>query len=55
MLRLLAHTAVIVAWCFAFSFVMFLGLQVSPAYGYIGLGVLGIVGAVYVYLGFLRR
>ena len=31
-----------------------LGLQVSPLYGNIGLGVTGVLVALYVYLGFVR-
>lgn len=55
MLKFLAHAACIVLLCAAFSFAMFLGLQVRPAYGDIGLAVTAALAATYVYCGFFRR
>ena len=37
MLKILAHAAAIMCLYLAFSFVLFLGLQVNPVYGNIGL------------------
>ena len=41
--------------CLAFSFVLFLGLQVNTLYGNIGLVAIAVLVALYVYLGFVRR
>ena len=54
-LKFLAHTAVIITLYLAFSFVMFLGLQVSPRYGNIGLVVIAALVGLYVYFGFVRK
>ena len=53
--RILAHVAAIVGLYVVFSFALFLGLQVAPLYGNIGLGVTAALVAAYVYFGFLRR
>ena len=55
MRRILAHVAAIVGLYVVFSFALFLGLQVAPLYGNIGLGVTAALVAAYVYFGFLRR
>ena len=53
--KVLVHAAVIAALYVAFSFALFLGLQVHPMFGNLGLVlVAGLCGA-YVYLGFIRR
>lgn len=53
--RILVHTAAIIGLYLAFSFVMFLGLQVSPVYGNIGLVAFAALVALYVYIGFIRK
>ncbi len=55
MLKILAHVAAIIGLYLAFSFVLFLGLQVSPLYGNVGLVVVIVLVAFYVYMGFGRR
>lgn len=55
MLRRLAHAAVIISLYLAFSFALFLGLQVNPVYGNVGLLAVGALVALYVYLGFIRK
>ena len=55
MLKILAHAAVIIGLYLAFSFVLFLGLQVNPVYGNIGLVVIAALVALYVYVGFVRK
>ena len=55
MKRILAHVAAIVGLYVVFSFALFLGLQVAPMYGNIGLGVTAALVAAYVYFGFIRR
>ena len=55
MRRRLAHAAAIIGLYLAFSFALFLGLQVNPAYGNIGLLAVGLLVALYVYLGFIRN
>ncbi len=54
-LKFLAHAAVIITLYLAFSFVMFLGLQVSPRYGNISLVVIAALVGLYVYFGFVRK
>lgn len=51
----LLHAATIIGLYLAFSFVMFLGLQVSPVYGNIGLVAIAALVALYVYIGFIRK
>ncbi|MDE2925522.1 MAG: hypothetical protein OXT71_03895 [Acidobacteriota bacterium] len=53
--KILVHVAAIIGLYLAFSFVMFLGLQVSPVYGNVGLLVIAALVALYVYIGFIRK
>lgn len=53
--RFAAHAAALIGLYLAFSFALFLGLQVRPLYGNIGLGVVAVMAAFYVYVGFIRR
>ena len=55
MLKILAHAAVIIGLYLAFSFVLFLGLQVNPLYGNIGLVAVAVLAAFYLYMVFGRR
>ena len=55
LLRILVHTIVIIGLYLAFSFALFLGLQVNPLYGNIGVLACAGLAAFYVYIGFLRR
>ena len=55
MRRILAHAAVLIGLYLAFSFALFLGLQVRPLYGNIGVGAVAVMAAFYVYIGFIRR
>ena len=54
-MKILAHAGAIVGLYLAFSFAMFLGLQVDPLYGSIGLVAVGILVASCVYRGFVRK
>ena len=38
-----------------FSIALFLGLQVKPLYGNIGIAAVAILAALYVYIGFFRK
>ena len=53
--RILAHVAAIIGLYMAFSFALFLGLQVDPVYGNVGLLVTAVLAAIYVYFGFVKR
>ena len=55
MLRILAHAVAVIGLYLTFSFALFLGLQVNPLYGNIGILACAVLGAFYVYIGFLRR
>ncbi|MYN65460.1 MAG: hypothetical protein F4X11_10580 [Acidobacteria bacterium] len=55
MQKILAHFAAIVGLYLAFSFALFLGLQVNPTLGNVGLVVVAVLVASYVYLGFIRK
>lgn len=55
MRKILAHAAALIGLYLAFSFALFLGLQVRPLYGNIGLGGVALLAAFYVYIGFIRR
>ncbi len=55
MLKILAHAAAIIGLYLVFSFSLFLGLQVRPAYGNAGLVVTAVLAALYVYVGFVRK
>ena len=54
-LKILCHAAVILAIYLWFSFSLFLGLQVRPLYGNIGMLVTLVLVAAYVYFGFIRK
>ena len=53
-LKTLAHVVVLIGLYLVFTVSLGLGLQVNPLYGNIGLGVTGVLVALYVYLGFVR-
>ncbi len=53
--KVLLHAVVIAGLYIAFSFALFLGLQVRPILGNLGMVVVAVLGAVYVYFGFIRR
>ena len=53
--KVLLHAAVIAGLYIAFSFALSLGLQVRPMLGNLGMVVVAVLGAVYVYFGFIRR
>jgi hypothetical protein len=53
--KILAHATAIVGLYLAFSFVLFLGLQVNPLYGNIGLMAVAVLAACYAYVAFIRR
>ena len=53
--KVLAHVSAIVLLYLMFSFALFLGLQVRPLYGNIGLVFAAVLAAAYVYVGFIRR
>ena len=55
MFRFFAHAAAIAVIWLSFSFAMFLGLQVRPSYGNMGLAATAVLAAVYVYFGFFRK
>ena len=54
-LKILCHAVVILAIYVWFSFSLFLGLQVRPVYGNIGLLITALLVAAYVYFGFIRK
>lgn len=54
-LKILSHAAVILAIYLWFSFSLFLGLEVRPAYGNLGMLFTLVLVAAYVYLGFIRK
>ena len=53
--KVLPHASAIVLLYLVFSSGLFLGLQVRPLYGNIGLGLAAVLVAAYVYVGFVRR
>ena len=53
MLKVVFHVVAIVGGYLVFSFAMYLGLQVWPLYGNIGLAVTAVLVTAYLYLGFL--
>ena len=55
MLKVLAHAVALVLIYLVFSFALFLGLQVRPLYGNIGLGVTALLVMAYLYFGFARK
>ena len=54
-LKVLAHVAALAGLCLVFSFALFLGLQVAPLYGNIGIAATVALAALYVYIGFIRK
>ena len=54
-LKILGHVVVIALLYIVFSFSLFLGLQVRPMYGNIGLLITALLVAAYVYFGFIRQ
>ena len=54
-LKILAHGVIIICLYLAFSFALFLGLQVNPLYGTLGLAAVGGLVALYVYRVFGRK
>ena len=53
-LKPLTRIAVLIGIYFAFAVSLGLGLQVSPFYGNVGVGVTVVLFALYVYFGFIR-
>ena len=53
-LRILAHLGVVVTLYIAFSFSLFLGLQVRPLFGNVGLITCVILVVLYVYYGWIK-
>ena len=53
--KVLTHAAVIICLYLAFSFALFLGLQVNPMYGNLGLLAVGGLIALYMYVVFGRK
>lgn len=53
--KVLLHAAGIIAIYLAFTFSLFLGLQVEPLYGNAGLVFTATLAAAYVYFGWIRR
>ena len=54
-LKIVGHSAVIIGLYLAFSFALFLGLQIDPTYGNIGLLAVAVLAGCYAYLGFFRK
>ena len=54
-LRILVHIAALAALYLAFSGALFLGLQVDPLYGNLGLAAACGLAGIYVWLAFVRR
>ncbi len=54
-LKILAHVAAIAGLYIVFSVALFLGLQVAPLWGNLGIGVSVALAALYVYVGFIRK
>ena len=54
-LKIFSHVLVLLAIYLWFSFSLFLGLQVRPLYGNIGMLVTLLLVAAYVYFGFIRK
>ena len=54
-LKILAHVAALAGLYLVFSFALFLGLQVAPLCGHIGIAVTLALAALYVYIGFIRK
>ncbi len=54
-LKVLLHLVIVAMLWMAYSFALFLGLQVRPLYGNLGLAVVTGLTVAYVYFGFVRR
>lgn len=54
-LKILIHLAALAGLCLAFLFSLFLGLQVRPLYGNVGIAATVVLAGIYVYFGILRR
>ena len=54
-LNILAHIVAIAGLYLVFSIALFLGLQVKPLYGNIGIAAVAILAALYVHIGFFRK
>lgn len=53
--KIVVRAAAVIGLCLSFSFVLFLGLQVNPAYGNIGLVAIAALVASYVYRRFIKK
>ena len=54
-LKVLVHVAALAGLYLVFTFALFLGLQVAPLYGNIGIVATVALAALYVYIGFIRK
>ncbi len=54
LLTALTHAAVLFALVIAFSFSLFLGLQVHPILGNLGIITVGLLAVLYVYIGWVK-
>lgn len=54
-LKILVHLAALVGLYVAFLFSLFLGLQVRPLYGSVGIAVTVVLAGLYVYFGIFRK
>ena len=54
LLTILIHAAVLFALYIAFSFTLFLGLQVHPILGNLGIITVGVLAVLYVYIGWVK-
>ena len=53
-LTILIHVAALLALYLAFSFALFLGLQVQPMLGNLGIITVALLAVLYVYIGWLK-
>ena len=53
--KVLGHAGAIALLYLMFSFSLFLGLQVEPLYGNVGVALTAVLAVAYVYFGFIRR
>lgn len=54
-LKVFAPAAALARLYLVFSFALFLGLQVAPIYGNIGIAITVALAALYVYIGFIGK
>ena len=54
LLTILIHVAVLIALFLAFSFALFLGLQVHPMLGNLGIITVVLLAVLYVYIGWIK-